>query len=75
MSNAIREAIGRGEFERAAVLWREWSKGVGERRDPSEWARFVELYCWASPAALCARAQLQDRWNTLQAARAYVTYP
>ena len=72
MHSRIRHAIERGDFERAAALWSEWSQGVAESRDPAEWARMVELFDWACPAARCARAQLQDRWNTLQAARAYV---
>lgn len=75
MHDAIRNAIERGDYTHAAALWEQWACDIGETRDRAEWAEMTELYRWARQVLLCSRAQLQDRYNTLGAARAYVTCP
>ena len=74
MNDQFRHAIERGDFARAAALWREWACKAAESRDPIEWAELANAYRWGREALLCARAQLQDQSNRLGTARAYTIY-
>ena len=72
----IRHALEREEYARAAVLWEGWSRELSGRlatgtADPADWAATVELHTWSRGVLLCARAQYQDRLNSLRAAQAY----
>lgn len=75
-ASQVRSAIERGEFERAGVLWEEWSAELaGAMRagtlDPEEWARAKELYQWSRNVLVAERAHLLHRLNKLYVAGAY----
>jgi len=75
-ADEIRYAIERAEYERAQVLWEQWSAELAGHLaagtlDPAEWARAGELFRWSRSLLLAERAHLQVRLNTLHAAGAY----
>jgi hypothetical protein len=74
--DAIRQAVSSGEFARAQLLWREHAAGLAEelkdgRLTGAKLTEVRELMEWSRTAALCARAHLQLRLNSLHITRKY----
>ena len=72
----IRKAVASGEWQAALGHWEVYAAGIREeiRRGACTRTRMAEarkLLDWARRVVLCARAQAQNRLNTIHAARQY----
>jgi hypothetical protein len=72
----IRKAVASGEWQAALHHWEFYVAGIRAeiRRGACTPARMAEarkFLDWARRVALCARAQAQNRLNTIHAARQY----
>jgi len=75
----IRYAVERGEYTRAAALWRELAASLASQitdgtLDREDWARTSEAYRWCRNLLLAERAHLLAGLNAAHAARAYVPH-
>jgi predicted protein tyrosine phosphatase len=73
---SIRQAVNSGEFGRAQLLWAECSAALAVDLSAgcltaARLSEVRELVEWSRMVALCERAHLQRRLNTLHAAREY----
>jgi hypothetical protein len=76
----MRDAVASGDWRAVLRLWEGYAAGILEeighgtctRARMSEAGEFLD---WARRVALCARAQAQNRLNTIHAARQYDPRP
>jgi hypothetical protein len=76
----IRQAVASGEWPAVLRLWELYAAGIREElaRGTCTRARLAEareFLDWTNRVALCARAQNQQRLNTIHAAQQYGQQP
>jgi len=76
----MRKAVASGDWHAVSRLWDDYATGILEEigRRTCTRARLAEareFLGWAERVALCARAQAQNRLNTIHAARQYDPRP
>ena len=72
----LRQAVCSGDFERAQLLWNECAACLadelsGRRLSEARLAEVRELVEWSRNVVSCARAQMQNRINSLHVAGEY----
>ena len=72
----IRIAVASGEWQAALRLWDVYSAGIREEIgsgtcSPARMAEARDFLDWAKRVVLCARAQAQNRLDTIHVARQY----
>jgi len=74
----IREEIGAGEFDRAALLWNDYAAAIRQEIDRGTCTRdrvaeAGELLDWARRVVYCVRMRTQARVHSMQVASRYDT--
>jgi len=80
LTSRIRGAVASGEYQRALLLWNEYSARLQEELrvgslTSGRLAEMRELMEWSRRVMLCARAHAQDQLNSLHVAAEYGVAP